>query len=192
MLHHQTIFWKWFYLQNYVILDIFTFQSERVDFKKDTKRLLYFLSLHNKFAWTWILTGFSKCYLKCPKIAIYFFSLFHAHTKRKLWSFTIRKGTILLALNTFCITWHTREKIFKHLENYWWCNQKWLDKKKRVHNLYNINYFHHFRTLIFTQKKNLRTVLAWLFWCFTSQATLFQPCWDEFLSSLCGVFPVPR
>ena len=44
---------------------------------------------------------------------------FNAHTKHKLWSFTIREGTILSLLNKFCITWHTREKMFKHLENYW-------------------------------------------------------------------------
>ena len=43
---------------------------------------------------------------------IFVFSLFHAHTKHKLLSFTIREGTILSLLNKFCITWHTREKIF--------------------------------------------------------------------------------
>ena len=44
------------------------------------------------------------------KIAIYFFPLFHTHTKNKLWSLTIREGTILSLLNKVCIPWHTSEK----------------------------------------------------------------------------------
>ena len=51
--------------------------------------------------------------LKIPpemsKIGIYFvFSLFHAHTKHKLLSFTIRESTILSLLNKFSITLEKR------------------------------------------------------------------------------------
>ena len=52
-------------------------------------------------------------YFEVSKIAIYIcFSLLHDHTKHKLWSFTIREGTILSFLYKFCITWHTRENTF--------------------------------------------------------------------------------
>ena len=53
------------------------------------------------------------------KLAIYFFPISCSHKTQTLEFFTIREGTILSLLNKFNITWHTRDKIFKRLENYW-------------------------------------------------------------------------
>ena len=44
------------------------------------------------------------------KIAIYFSPYFILTQKNKLWSLTIREGTILSLLNKVCSSWHTNEK----------------------------------------------------------------------------------
>ena len=69
--------------------------------------------------------------LEMSKIAFYFvFSLFHAHTKHKLWSFTIREGTILSLLNKF----HgTLEKRYFSIGELLVMDQKVTGQKKNVH-----------------------------------------------------------
>ena len=67
------------------------------------------------------------------------FFLLHDHTKHKLWSFTIREGTILSFLKKMYYMAHQRGDIL--VFGYLWCSQKWLDKKKRVHLDREINAF---------------------------------------------------